>query len=211
MVKFSSATIVIADDHPIVLAAIRDIVEEDSRLRLLATARNSAELVAAVSSHQPDIVITDYSMPGDDAIGDGMRLVSYLLRHFPATKVLVLTMMTNPIILSSLLKTGVHAVALKSGDLSEIRDALSALLDNRQYRPKQFRGSPGVAEAGSLSPREVEVLRLYLNGQSVGEIAKYLNRSHKTVSSQKTAAMRKLGVRTEQELIEYCVNGNVFG
>jgi two-component system capsular synthesis response regulator RcsB len=61
-----------------------------------------------------------------------------------------------------------------------------------------------------LSPREFEVLRLFANGHSVGDIARLLNRSTKTVSTQKVSAMRKLGTRTDQELISFCLASDLF-
>lgn len=215
----TTTSIVIADDHPIVLAAIREIVEQDPRLKLVGTANSSTELVEVVASLRPDIVVTDYNMPGDDEIGDGIRMISYLLRRFPDSKVLVVTMVTNPAIIAALFKEGVHAVALKTGDRGEIREALSALLASRIYRPALLRDMGDDPQTGqnagdrnkNLSPRELEVLRLYVQGQSVGDIAKYLNRSHKTVSTQKSSAMRKLGAHTDQELIEYCLSTNLFG
>lgn len=208
--------IVIADDHPIVLAGIRDVMERDPRFELVGEARSPAMLVELLEQHSPDIAITDYNMPGDDALGDGIKLISFLQRRFPECKLLILTMVSSPPIISAMYRAGASGVVRKSGDLKELQIALSALLGQRIYRSPDLpmEDAMPMVSSGSavsqLSPREFEVIRLFVSGQSVGEIAKGLNRSGKTVSTQKVSAMRKLGARTDQELISYCIESGMF-
>ena len=209
-------SIVIADDHPIVLAGIRDVIDRDQRFAVAGQAQNPKALVELLLAAPPDIVITDYNMPGDDALGDGIKLISYLQRAFPEVKVLVLTMVTNPSIIAAMYRAGASGVVRKSGDLKELSVALGSLLANRVYRsPALPRGevlpqAGGASAADQLSPREFEVVRLFAGGLSVGDIAKRLNRSSKTVSTQKISAMRKLGTRTDQDLITFCLESELF-
>lgn len=208
--------IVIADDHPIVLAGIRDVIDRDRRLELVGQAQSPAALVELMQTLAPDIVISDYNMPGDDALGDGIKLISYLQRNFPATQVLILTMVSNPSIIAEMYRAGASGVVRKSGDLKELNVALSALLAQRVYRSPDLPREDALPEAGDassaslLSPREFEVIRLFASGQSVGDIARRLNRSSKTVSTQKVNAMRKLGAKTDQELITFCLASDLF-
>ena len=208
------ATVVIADDHPIVLAGIRHAIERDPRLEVVGQAQDPSSLVALMHAHTPDIVITDYNMPGNDALGDGIKLVSYLLRHFPHSRLLVLTMVSNPSIIAAMYRAGAGGVVRKSGDSAELGLALSALLARRIYRPMEQtwadRAAASTTPTARLSPREFEVLRLFANGRSVGDIARLLSRSIKTVSTQKVSAMRKLGTRTDQELISFCLASDLF-
>lgn len=211
-----NAKIVIADDHPIVLAGIRDIIDRDPRFNVVGQAQNPAQLVELLQSQSPEIVISDYNMPGDDALGDGIKLISYLQRNFPDCKVLILTMVSNPSIISAMYRAGASGVVRKSGDLKELQVALSSLLAQRVYRSPLLAMEEAVPAAGdapvatSLSPREFEVIRLFAGGFSVGDIAKRLNRSSKTVSTQKVSAMRKLGTKTDHELISYCIDSGLF-
>nr|WP_312962173.1 response regulator transcription factor [Stenotrophomonas indicatrix] len=209
--------IVIADDHPIVLAGIGEVIDRDTRFEVVGQAQDPAGLVELVQQHAPDIVITDYSMPGDDGLGDGIRLISYLTRNFPGTQVLVLTMIASPSIVAEMYRAGANGVVRKSGDLKELNTALTSLLAQRIYRSPELPREDAVPEAGeatsaaALSPREFEVIRLFASGQSVSHIARALNRSSRTVSTQKISAMRKLGTRTDQELVAYCLASDLFG
>lgn len=209
--------IVIADDHPIVLAGIGEIIDRDQRFELVGQAQDPAGLVELVRQHAPDIVITDYSMPGDERLGDGIKLISYLTRNFPETRVLILTMVSSPSIVAEMYRAGANGVVRKSGDLKELNTALNSLLAQRVYRSPELPREDAVPEMGdvasasNLSPREFEVVRLFASGQCVTDIARALNRSSKTVSTQKISAMRKLGTRTDQELVAFCLSSDMFG
>lgn len=208
--------IVIADDHPIVLAGIRDLIDRDPRFQVVGQAQTPAALVELLQQLTPDIVISDYNMPGNDSLGDGIKLISYLQRNFPDSKILILTMVSNPSIVAEMYRAGASGVVRKSGDLKELDIALSTLLAQRVYRSPDLpreEALPGTGDASSatlLSPREFEVVRLFASGQSVGDIARRLNRSSKTVSTQKINAMRKLGAKTDQDLVTYCLESELF-
>lgn len=209
-------TIVIADDHPIILAGIRDVIDRDPRFEVVGEAAGPETLVALLHAHVPNIVITDYNMPGDPTYGDGVRLIKYLRRTFPKVSVLVLTMVSNPSIIAAMYRAGARGVVRKTGELDELSMALGALLARRIYRSPALALEQAVAGEGPaptmalLSPREFEVIRLFATGQSVGDIAKRLNRSSKTVSTQKINAMRKLGARTDHDLITFCLESDLF-
>ncbi|MED5608315.1 response regulator [Pseudomonas sp. JH-2] len=210
--------IVVADDHPIVRLGVRDMLERDGRFLVAGDAASSSELVQLYREIDPDIVVTDYNMPGDQRYGDGLRLVDYLLRNFPRTRVLIFTMLNNNLILSSLYDLGVAGVVLKSGDLDEILCALDVMLQGRIYRGANMQLPNSVlanrddveGRIARLSLKEFEVLRHFVSGLSVGDIAQVLNRSVKTVSAQKVSAMRKLEVDSDQALLTFCVKANLF-
>ncbi|WYX51281.1 response regulator transcription factor [Achromobacter xylosoxidans] len=127
-------------------------------------------------------------------------------------------MISSPVIVASLYEEGVSGVLFKSGDLAEILTALGALENNQIYRstPQALAANhPGGAQDAAtriarLSPKELEVLRHFLSGTSVGDIARIMNRSVKTVSTHKIAAMRKLDVETDHELVMFGVNHDLF-
>lgn len=209
--------VVIADDHPIVLVGVRELIERDARFRVVGEAVCSNELVGLLESTPVDLVITDFNMPGDSPYGDGLKLVEYLTRHFPGVRVLVLTMISNPLILTRLQELGVLAVIQKNQLHAEIQAALKAIARGSPIRSNGPQPT-SVMESGAdlderftrLSPKEHEILRLFVSGQSVNEIARGLNRSAKTISTQKISAMRKLEVSSDQDLLAYCFERNLF-
>lgn len=210
--------IVLADDHPLILMGMRELLSRDINLAVETLAETPSQLIAHLEASQPDVVITDYSMPGDGQYGDGIRFISYLRRHFPEVKLIVLTMVSNPMIISSLYDAGVQAVVLKQDELSEALVALHLLRQGVKYYPTGFKQdtpktvleSSVQERVASLSPREFEVLRMFVLGDSISSIAEHLKRSIKTISAQKAAAMRKLNVHNNQDLIVFCTEHNLF-
>ena len=75
--------IVLADDHPLVLMGMRDLLEKDLSFDVVGALSSPTDLIRHLAQDPPHVVVTDYSMPGDDTYGDGMRLVKYLVRHYP--------------------------------------------------------------------------------------------------------------------------------
>ena len=209
--------VVIADDHPVVLLGLREVIQRDERFILAGEALSSSQLVEQLALHQPALVITDFNMPGDETYGDGLQLIEYLNEQFPAVKILVLTMVSNQLIISRLLEMGVAGVIAKSHIREEIGKALNALANDRTYNAPAVPATSVLSNVkviderfSTLSPREVEVLRLVVAGSSVGDIARQLERSVKTVSTQKVSAMRKLEVQNDHALITYCIKADLW-
>lgn len=209
--------VVIADDHPIVLLGVREVIQRDGRFEVVGEATSSSQLIDRLQREKPEVVITDFHMPGDATFGDGLKLIEYLTRNFVDTQILVLTMMSNNLIVSRLHELGVMGVIQKNHLHEEIENALNALASRRNYQsPVQnavsvIHNQQQVDERfASLSLREMEILRLFVAGHSVTDIARMVNRSSKTVSAQKVSAMRKLEVSTDQALVTYCVNAGKF-
>lgn len=210
--------IVLVDDHQVVLAGLKDFLERLPDIEIVATFASSSALVRYLKTNSPDIIITDYNMPKDEAHSDGLRYVDFLVRTFPQVKLVVLTMISNPMIVSALYDVGVAGVVFKQDPLSEVQAALRALRISTKYYPPSFQSDGRKDEReiflqqrfNSLSPREFEVLRYFVEGESIGHIAERLNRSAKTVSLQKNSAMRKLNVESNQELIRFCTSNHIF-
>ncbi|MBF8792100.1 response regulator [Pseudomonas monteilii] len=210
--------VVIADDHPIVVLGIRELVESTPGFRIVGEASGSSELVRIMEEVHPDILITDFCMPGDDTHGDGVRLIEYLCRNFPQARVLIFTMISNPLILSSLYDIGVAGVVQKGGERNELLTALAALKRGRVYRGcKPLMSSSvqaidrGLTErVAKLTVTELEVLRDFVQGLTLGEIAVKRKRSIKTISAQKISAMNKLNAGNDQVLMKYCIQANIF-
>lgn len=209
-------SVLLADDHPIVLMGVREIIERDPRFKVVGEAMSSSELISKVSQLRPDVIITDYNMPGDEQYGDGTRLVEYLRRHFPEPRVLILTVISNPQVLTWLYGLGISGVISKSAGLEQILVALDAFYREGHYQLDILDEASDSIEQGvshrlsQLTVKEFEVLRLYTSGMSVSDVALSLNRSIKTISTLKISGMRKLNVESDQALLILCIKANLF-
>ena len=141
-----------------------------------------------------------------------MTLLAYLRRTYPELKIIVFTTIENPALAQEIAKLGVHAVLGKSHDTSHLISAVHAVYAGATYFRSASRApegalpntsvNPGI-QARNLSPREMEVVRLYVSGMSINEIAERLHRTEQTISSQKTRAMRKLGIDRDADLFRF--------
>lgn len=199
--------VVLADDHPVILLGARHALARFPNIDVVAEARQSTDLVRLLASMPCEALVTDLAMPGGRH-GDGLPLIGYVRRHFPGVAVVVLTMLENAALIRRLGELGVTGVVSKSDDFSHIGLAIRHVMHGLSYAGPSVRATfdatcASRSNAVSLSPREVEVVRLFAAGMTVTEIAERLNRSIKTVSSHKTAALRKLGLKRDSELFQY--------
>lgn len=209
--------VIIADDHPIVLLGLRKLVEVNQHFIVVGEASDSNHLINLLEQHTTDVVLTDYSMPGDSPYGDGLKMIEYIIRHYPHVKVLVLTMISNSLTLTRLNELGVFGVIQKSQMRHEIEQALLAITRCKAYQnPITHIGDNNTSaipideRIARLTPREIETLRLFVSGNNVSDIARIQNRSAKTISAQKISAMRKLEVKSDQDLVLYCSDNSIF-
>ncbi|WP_244817700.1 response regulator transcription factor [Caballeronia sp. Lep1P3] len=205
--------VVLADDHPIVLLAVSDQFSKLPGFTITATVNSGAELVRVLEKEPADLVITDLVMQGDEEVElDGLRLVSRLRRSYPQVPLVILTMMTSGGMFHELCKLGVAAIVSKEEPASELAQIAVRALGTKetilsskiQHRlAREGSTTRDLAREQPLSPRELEVVRLFAQGLSVTEIARTLNRSVPTVATQKRSAMRKLHVENHVDLVKY--------
>ncbi|MBH3421102.1 MULTISPECIES: response regulator [Pseudomonas] len=212
--------VVLADDHPIVLFGVRMALENEPGIEVSGEAQDSTALVELMDKVKPDVLISDFYMPGGKH-GDGLTLVSFVKRRYPDVKLIILTMMTNPSILDNIVTAGAEGVLLKSSGHDNLVDAIRAVVQGRKYIGAAVQAllnevkvnnlnSRGDGGQKALSSKESEVMRLFVNGHTVSEIANMLNRSVKTISHQKISAQQKLGVANDKELYEYALRNGLL-
>jgi two-component system, NarL family, captular synthesis response regulator RcsB len=203
-----SLRIIIADDHPLVLVGGRIAIERGGE-RIVGLAKNADELVYQLKETSCDVVITDFLMPSENQ-GDGLALIDYISREYPSMAIIVLTMLSRPTALQSMLLKGARGLVDKRAPMDELPIAARIVASGQIYM------SPGIAavlkELGeppeeiadpTLSRREASVIEKYVSGLSLGEIAKQDGLSVKTISRQKRDAMRKLGICHDSLLGDY--------
>ena len=210
--------IVVSDDHPVVLMGVKALVaSRHQSLRVVGEATSGGELLVLLEREPCDLLVTDFAMPDGDG-GDGLTLLRRVRRKHPRLPVIVLTMVSNPALVRGMFTAGVNGLVGKAALTRELLLAVQAVMHGRTYLSEQVRASLAKASVdiavsrqgaglavnrAMLSGREAEVLRLYASGLSVTQIAGKLHRSVKTVSQQKSDAMRKLGLANSSQLYDY--------
>ncbi|WP_321872709.1 response regulator transcription factor [Burkholderia ubonensis] len=215
MRSFSVQTI-FANDRPLAMAGMEFIAGSTSAIDLVGVSRSPGDLIASLSRQNCDVVLIDYSIRGNGQM-EGLALLGYLRRTFPKIGLVVLTTHENPVIIRSILALDVSGVVSKFDDIGHIVTAIHASYGGGNYlSPTIKNGLDEVSEGESrrewkLTPREIEVIRLYLSGLSINEIAGQLKRGKQTISSQKISAMKKLGVKNDVDLIKCAIFLDLVG
>ncbi|MDN7449042.1 response regulator transcription factor [Burkholderia multivorans] len=209
--------VVLADDHPPLLLGIQHGLSTSPTIQVCGTATNSTDLVRLLEKGECDVLVTDYAMPGD--YGDGITLFSYIGREFPAVKLVVLTMLDNPAVLGAVMGQGIRCIVSKSDAVSYLIPAIHAAVTGGSYLSPTIDKAMGAVDphrrgltsSTLLSKRELEVVRLYATGLTVGEIAQQMSRSSKTISTHKARAMEKLGIERDVDLVRYATDNGIIG
>lgn len=205
--------IAVADDHPVIRMGIEATLDGVSSLRRIGSVADSTQLIALLDAQPCDILVTDYAMPGGQ-YGDGLELISFLRNRYENLRIIVLTSMGKVVLVRSLLAFGIHAILSKTDDISNLHAAIQAVLVGRRYfspsiaKMMKSQAPPGTTQ--ELSPRESEVIALYIGGASINAIAEKLQRSKQTVSTQKVNAMRKLGIDNDADLFKYAIELGLY-
>jgi len=201
--------VIVADDHDCVRVGVTRLLRARSDIEVVGEACDTHGLAELLEVCTCDVIVTDIGMPG---LGGGDNAVSFLrrvLRGRAHPPVVVLTMIGRAHMLSGLLRLGVSAIVDKRDTTAALIDAIEAAMAADVYLSEHVRiamkGMQAVPQLrdGILSAREWEIFQLYARGLAVHEIADRLQRSGKTISTQKRTAMRKLGLDTDYDLIEY--------
>ncbi|QIE22344.1 Transcriptional regulatory protein RcsB [Caballeronia sp. SBC1] len=205
----SKIRIIVADDHAVVREGIRIWLERDPRVEVVATADDTESLADRIDSFPCDVVISDIGMRGINGENNAIAFLRRFLRQPQRPRVIIVTMIAQPQMLAGLLDLGVDGLVDKRDCMDALNQAVIEVIDGGRFVSTHAGALLGnemvnvTGRAGVLSAREWEVLQLYASGLSLISIAQRLARSVKTIGTQKRSAMRKLGLRSELELIDY--------
>ncbi|TKC89630.1 response regulator transcription factor [Trinickia terrae] len=201
--------IIVADDHPSVCLGVVSLLSAVPSFAVVGQASDAQMLAECLDAHPCDVVVTDIGMPGLNGESNAISLLRRILRDSPRPHVVVLTMINHLQMLTGLLQLGVSAIIDKRDAADSLVAAIEAIGTGRPYLSGHVAEMVRTADefpasrAGVLSRREWEVFQLYAKGMAIHQIAKSLGRSGKTISTQKRSTMRKLGLDTEAQLVEY--------
>lgn len=211
-------SVVIADDHRVVVEGIRHILKEYPEFSLVGEAINGREAVKLVMELSPDIVILDISMPDLN----GLDATLQIKKKQPNTRIIIYTMVSNRDMVLELFKAGISAYVLKENPLSELVLALQAVKKCGTYfsslLPDVLLNHLKALENGhdvksrfeTLSLREREVFQLLAEGRRIKEIGDVLCISHKTVEAHKYNIFDKLNIKSTTDLILLAIRKNII-
>lgn len=207
---------IIADDHPLVLLAIENLMTGYPDMQIVGRAADATELFEEADRIPCDLVLMDLYMPCGFC-DSALETVRQFKVRFPGVALVVLTMETEAAALKKVIALGVDALISKRDRLDLIHVAIVTALAHECYLGPAVRSLIADATVAQrldfvrqmLSRRELEVFTQYASGFGVTEIAGRLERSVKTISAQKCTAMRKLGLQSDAELFRFAVEHGV--
>lgn len=207
--------ILLADDHTIVRAGIRSLLESPGKYEVVAEASNGREVLDLATAHRPDIVLMDIAMPGLN----GLEATAWLGRELPEIRVIILSMHAGEDFVRQALHAGAAAYLLKESATQELDLAIDAVMAGKAYLSptvskqvvaEYVKGAPDKTP-DPLTPRQREVLKLIAEGKSTKEIAHLLGLSGKTVESHRAQLMERLGIRDVAGLVRYAIRSGLIG
>jgi two-component system response regulator NreC len=193
--------VVIADDHPVVRAGIKALLDDEPKIRVVGEAADGGRARELVAELHPDVAVLDIAMPGTD----GVEACRAITEHHPETRVLALSMHSADSEMRKMLNAGARGYVRKDNAPEEIRDAILALFEGERYFPagtESDHTAPGEARTRTtpLAPREREVLHFMAEGLTSAEIATRLGLSTYTVDTHRRNIARKTGTRSVAKL-----------
>ena len=207
------ATILVADDHPLIRSGLRSVLERNGEFSVVAEASNGSEAIELASAHKPNVVLLDVGMPRLT----GLDAAKYIHEKLPQTRIVIVSMHADEGYVQRALNSGAMGYLLKASQDTEVLEAVRAVISGKSYFSPEVRRvlkeehvaemrRKGVADSYELlSVREKEVMRLLVSGRTNREVGDELFISIATVETHRTNIFRKLDVHNLPELILYAV------
>jgi two-component system response regulator NreC len=201
--KEGVVTVMLADDHAVVRAGLRLLLNAEHDLSVVAEAGDIPTVMRKLTGHRPRVLVLDLNMPGESSL----TAIPRILEASPETQIVVLTMQNDPVFAREALGAGALGYVLKEAADTELVDAVRHAARDESYVNPSLGVKLATERVGSerppaaLSPREVQVLSLIAIGHTNAEIAKQLYLSVRTVESHRAHIQRKTGRATRAELV----------
>jgi DNA-binding NarL/FixJ family response regulator len=214
-----TCNLLLVDDHSLIRAGVRALVLDIPGYAVIGEANDGSQLLEMVEHLSPDIVLLDISMKETG----GLEALQRLKRVRPQSKVLILSMHTDPALIMQALESGAHGYLLKDTTATELEHALEALRNNERYLSpaiahtvinqaltRNQKHQPEPADSHNLTARQLEILRLIVRGKSTREIANGLGLSIKTVETHRSQIMKRLQIYDVAGLVLFAVREQII-
>ena len=202
--------VLLADDHRIVRAGLRRLIEESGDLTVVAEAADGREAILQAREKEPDVAVIDLTMPGLD----GLEVISQLKLYCPKLPILILTMHEEEQFVVRSLEAGAKGYITKHSAPEQLVTAIRKVFAGGRYLTETAaealaihttRGAGGQSLLNALSNREIEVLRCLASGRTNREIAEAYSISIKTVDAYRQHLLKKLNLRNNAELTRFAI------
>lgn len=218
-------TVVLLDDHPMIRLSLEMAASHYPDMQITGSFSHSHELLSWLQKNSADVLVLDYILGGDEL--DGLSLIKQILSRHPKLKILLSSSMESLAVIRAAFMSGIKGYISKREEAQAYFEAIRVINSGLRFIPDNIeselskipvRKRDGAVLDGPLyyangeklsrldtllSPREAEVIRCFLDGMQVIEIAEKLKRSRKTISGHKQSGMKKLGLNTDLELFKY--------
>lgn len=205
----SLLTAYIADDHPIVVDGLKEILKSTEKIVVKGVAFDGEQLRELIKVERVDVVILDMHMP---KLG-GLECTRWIKENFPNTKVILLTMYPEKVFMEQLIKAGADGCLLKSRGSKDLIDAIDRVMKGRAFFDwiAEFNSrNASHHKSYKLSSRELEIIQLMARGKTSFEIAEILFLSEETVKTHRKNIFRKLDVHHVAELTSFAINNGLI-
>jgi DNA-binding NarL/FixJ family response regulator len=201
--------VLIADDHPLIIAGIRRMIEHHHDIQVVGEAHSGPELTQLIERRDPDIVLMDLRMPGVA----GVQMIELIRQRWPAVKTIVLSACDDRPTIDAALRAGANAYVLKSAHTVDIvavlRQAAGGAVFHAPAAAPARSGAPGVSAAPLLTNRERSILSAVASGMTTAAISRELWISQHTIKFHLTNIYRKLGVANRAGAVRYALESGI--
>jgi two-component system, NarL family, response regulator NreC len=201
--------VVLADDHNVIRAGLRSMLEAEGDLRVIGEAADAPAAARLVRDRRPDVLVLDLQMPGADPVRD----IEGLRGSAPGTAIVVLTMQSDPRKARELLRAGAAGYVLKQAAERKLTEAIRIAAGGGSYIDPELGGALAKLEADPLeemSERERELLRLLALGYTNREIGEQLFLSVRAIEVNRAKLLEKLGVESRPDLVRFAIAHGVI-
>lgn len=209
-------TVVIADDHPIVLAGYTHILEDEEGVQVMAQATSAKAAIESCINHEPDVLVLDLGLPEDADTAQihslsGIEVIKQLQSLNIPTKVLIATMLDKSPVPQRVMQSGASGYLVKSEVADELMVAIAKVAGGGRYISPSIEAelnkeSDAPDRLKDLSKRELEIFTLLAEGLPAVEIAEKTDLSPKTVHAHRANILRKLGLKNNSDLVRYALS-----
>jgi DNA-binding NarL/FixJ family response regulator len=206
-------TLIIADDHPVIIGGIKTIIEDENDIKLLATVNDGNSLLEKLVELSPDIILMDINMPGLN----GIEATKMVKKEYPKIKVLAFSQYKEKRFVKQILKSGANGYLLKISAADELIKAIRMVMDGGMYLsedlPNIFDEKPKNRSDNlfpDLTTREIEVLKCICEEKNSQEIADCLYISPHTVETHRANLLLKVGAKNTAGLVKWAVENEII-
>lgn len=201
-------SVLLADDHTIVLEGLRAVLNSHQGIDVCGSVHNGEEVLAFLSQRNIDVVVLDINMP----VMDGLKCAQKIKELHPSTKIIILTMYAQKSFIEEILRIGIDGCLLKSNSGRELSDAIIRVVNGKSYFDliHSFNSAESPIAQFKLSEREIEIVKLLCEGLTSLEIANKLFIADETVKTHRKNILKKTGVHNTSQLMQFALNNRII-